>query len=620
MKKQSIKKQNGNALITVLMIASLFLIIALAIATGTTHHLMISSSKGEAEKALTLARAGVEQVIYTIEDYNEENPVDLLNPSQYSNSKTTRKTNKNSSIPIPAPLEDLSKMLEEVFDDSSNPNNDLPGYHGEGTVEITFMQNNNKPYSTNNFYSSTPSIGWGGRVVPPYSIHVISVGRIGSTEKKLEAIISKRWPYALFARHDFALWNSSIKGNIFSGYITLGGNDRQGQQVGRAIFNEPYRDLNAVEIKGGDIFSNKIKEVKKLLTSREKQYKIPWDISDIRKHIVNDSNLQSSGYNRYNRKLKEGKVGKITFPTIKDLPNATILDKDTHDNDLPQGIERVEYIDIICKGEDCQSKGTNKYYYIINGEVKIDKNYKIDGDLLNFRIPNGITEIDLGSIKSNDIECFHRLGRSRECEKFTNIKLRIEEGGGLQVNGVIDLRGGEITLNNGVLFSNQNMRLDGGEKRVDKYDNSKGTTISGQGIIASQGNIYLSSVLVTPYEGETMVLYSKGNFIVSPSFTKSVGQDEEGKPKTIFKYADGNYPSSINGLVLVGNNFLVHPKASLTLEGILVKFLRDSHNYRDYNMPVDSLFANIDLTYNQTYAKPLNNYGDTQVVFWKVLP
>lgn len=94
------KNQKGGALATVLMIAAIFLIVGMAVATITTHHLRISSSKGEAEKALLLAEAGVQQVIYTVEDFGDTSPLDLLSSEEKEKEKE----------------KDLGALLTKAFD------------------------------------------------------------------------------------------------------------------------------------------------------------------------------------------------------------------------------------------------------------------------------------------------------------------------------------------------------------------------------------------------------------------------------------------------------------------------------------------------------------------------
>lgn len=74
-------------------------------------------------------------------------------------------------------------------------------------------------------------------------------------------------------------------------------------------------------------------------------------------------------------------------------------------------------------------------------------------------------------------------------------------------------------------------------------------------------------------------------------------------------YSEGNFPSTINGLVLVNGNLLVHPRSRLTLNGVLANL--SSNN---------SIITNVDLTYKQEYAKPLNAYGKAELVFWRELP
>lgn len=603
------RKQKGSSLATVLMVASLFLVIGLAVATATTHHLRISASKGEAERALALAEAGVQQVLYTVQDLGEQRPVNLLDPANYIYppdsyaSPSTYDTwwdkiqiwwdNTRGMSPIaPAYAAQQGQQqgdsppdpLVNAFD-GTGP--DLPGYHGAGEVKITFNPKN-PYYSTNNYYSSYPALGWGDRAVPPYSVHVISVARLGSTEKKIEAIISKRWPYVLFAgnkvgsiqeynagwrwwkngdgeggdqqggkkRAAMALWGSTLnKGPAFTSFLTIG--DEADIKV-TEDFPEPYTDINTVKVTGNVFSTQKGKkpddEVVKVYHPEQNQF----DYS----------------------KLKKGDPTQPFLAQVKSLPGAVDLET------VP-GVEKIEYKelkhDLNQDGNPVEVLvGTGQYYYYIKENVTLKGNYIAHGDVTSYRLSEGSTDLKFGII----VEM---------APPGTEIKI---EDGGVQCEKTMDLRQAKVALDNGIFYSQQDMKLDGGLL-------VGGSTIEGQGIVASDKDLYVSSINVIPKEGETLVLFADGKFVISPSFTWT--KDGDGKLQRA--YAKGDFPSTINGIVLANKNLMVHPRSRLTLNGILVNFSTEN-----------SVMANVDVTYQAAYTKALNTYGSVDVVFWRELP
>lgn len=63
--------------------------------------------------------------------------------------------------------------------------------NSKATYSLTFNASQNQiPYSYNNSTSPTAATGYGGRSVPPYSIHLISIGKYATQSKTEEAIIS----------------------------------------------------------------------------------------------------------------------------------------------------------------------------------------------------------------------------------------------------------------------------------------------------------------------------------------------------------------------------------------------------------------------------------------------
>lgn len=68
------------------------------------------------------------------------------------------------------------------------------------------------PYSTNNSESDTAVTGYGGQIVPPYSVHVISTGKYNGIQHKKEAIIATSispYKYGIFGEDSI-----NLSGNV----------------------------------------------------------------------------------------------------------------------------------------------------------------------------------------------------------------------------------------------------------------------------------------------------------------------------------------------------------------------------------------------------------------------
>lgn len=316
------------------------------------------------------------------------------------------------------------------------------------------------------------------------------------------------------------------------------------------MFGEPYGNVNTGDITGS-IFSP----------------------------VINDQTLKAwFDQSKFSDKLKKRKdmnpilVSKQVPSYQTDLHTA--LSGDSSDAEAKDIFEEHEY-GTMQEQSGIDGKvwvGTGKYYYYIKKDAAIKGNYKADGDVFNFKID---PETGMETVTNN-------------------VKLKIKDGS-LNATGTFYFKsGGNITLDNGT--------ISGGDMRFE------GSTFEGQGIVASDSDLKLSSIKVMPKEGETIVLYSGKDFIVSPVFTTTVDYSTI-PPKTKTTYAPGFFPSTINGIVMVNRRLLIHPRSRLTVNGMLVSFYGG-----------DLIMANVDLNYNQDYAKPLNTYGKTMSVYWKELP
>ena len=73
----------------------------------------------------------------------------------------------------------------------------LPGGQDGDLGRISFSATSVN-HSTNNLTSDTSSPGWGGRLVPPYSAHLVGEGRCGDSIARVEAIVAlPPYPYAI---------------------------------------------------------------------------------------------------------------------------------------------------------------------------------------------------------------------------------------------------------------------------------------------------------------------------------------------------------------------------------------------------------------------------------------
>lgn len=158
-----------------LAVVFLILVIGLALGVLATSNLQLASYEANREAALEVARAGLNQYLY---DLDNQPP-----PSSGLIITTVRSFNVSllSRIrPLPATRTPYA----------------IPGSRLPGVCYLTF--NTQLPYySVDNLAGSAETVGWNGRKVPPYCLDLISTGVVNGVEKHIEVMISRRWDYAL---------------------------------------------------------------------------------------------------------------------------------------------------------------------------------------------------------------------------------------------------------------------------------------------------------------------------------------------------------------------------------------------------------------------------------------
>lgn len=74
----------------------------------------------------------------------------------------------------------------------------LPGSPAEAFGRLTFLEEADQPHSTYNLSSDTSRPGFGGRLVPPHSVHLVAEGNCLGATRRLEAVVSlPPYPYAI---------------------------------------------------------------------------------------------------------------------------------------------------------------------------------------------------------------------------------------------------------------------------------------------------------------------------------------------------------------------------------------------------------------------------------------
>lgn len=169
------RKRRGGLLPTTLVIVFLTLVIGLALGVLATSNLQLASYEANREAAMEVARAGLHQYLYNMDNTPPINtPIQLAALRSFS---FVRSTSAHILPPTRTPYD--------------IPNSRLPG-----VCYLTF--NRNLPYfSVDNLSSTTPATGWQGRVVPPFCLDLIASGVVNGVEKHIECMVSRRWDYAL---------------------------------------------------------------------------------------------------------------------------------------------------------------------------------------------------------------------------------------------------------------------------------------------------------------------------------------------------------------------------------------------------------------------------------------
>lgn len=572
--------KKGIMLVQVLLIAALFLIVALATVTITTTSLQLSFGKGEAERALALADAGVQQAMYIIETQ--------MACQEAVNVRDKKKIQEGCQPPLEDPL-------RLAFD--NQPDNDLPDFQGSGTMEITF-DSTKKYFSTNNFYSSSPFTGgWGGRTVPPYSVHIIATGRTDSTTKRIEAIITKIWPYGVYkfvpsimsTSGVLHLWSSTIDGDIFSPYIEVGD-----QNNSRSMKGKNYTKINSNSI-NGELFSISGGNVFKYNNWRDSRT-LQALIADGKKPKVI---VYNSTTNTTPDQYKKSSFDKNKQPAISDFTGFESPKTIGKDITIP-GVERV------VRSFDCYERVYDRetdtwtqefrwsigltYYYLKEDVELSNGNYYINGNLHNYKL------------RFSSACPAPRVYGYPNYDTLSTAKLRINNGG-LHVNGILALDGNKvgdepiISMEDSIIHTDSTMLL-GSETTRTISDREDGTSltyrlqgknckIEGSGILSSDGSIYLENGKITAKTGETLVIYSKDDLIVSA-------------------------PSEISGIIAVSDDVVAEPNARLKINGMFLNF----------SGRADSYMTNVDLTYEPSFARGLNSssVARARLILWQELP
>lgn len=167
--------RRGGLLPTTLVIVFLTLVIGMALGVLATSNLQLASYEANREAAMEVARAGIHQYLYNLDNTpTSSTKIQLSTLRSFSFLRST-----------------LALSLPPTRTPYPIPNSRLPG-----VCYLTF--NRNLPYfSVDNLSSTTPATGWQGRVVPPFCLDLIASGVVNGVEKHIECLVSRRWDYAL---------------------------------------------------------------------------------------------------------------------------------------------------------------------------------------------------------------------------------------------------------------------------------------------------------------------------------------------------------------------------------------------------------------------------------------
>jgi len=181
-----LKKSKGMALLTVLLLTTLMVLMAVSMVFISTNNLYLFGTQENKKQALRAAEAGIEYAIYML---NNDPSWGLIRPLSFP----------KDGISLPVCNKDNS-IEEEIT-------------INKATFKISFNTGEGKYCSTNNLFSPNPSDD-----TPPYTAKIISIGEYGSVKKVMRAFL---------ARSDFYPYNLNSEGLIVIGegsYI-IKGND-----------------------------------------------------------------------------------------------------------------------------------------------------------------------------------------------------------------------------------------------------------------------------------------------------------------------------------------------------------------------------------------------------------
>lgn len=174
------RRPRGAALASLLTMAALLIVVALAIAMVSLHSLHVAQGFHDGVQGELLARAAAEEFIARFQ----------------GNAATGNGVDGEGSVDF---LEYYRKNA--VFPDG--------GQHLGGEAAITF--DSTLPYySVDNSQSDLPAASWADRgtartSVPPYSVSLVVRVKTGQQTQHYEFILQRRWPYAAALPHTLTL-------------------------------------------------------------------------------------------------------------------------------------------------------------------------------------------------------------------------------------------------------------------------------------------------------------------------------------------------------------------------------------------------------------------------------
>lgn len=202
----------------ILVLSSVLLILCFSLASVSSLTLSLARSSVEYEQAFYTARSVVAQTLFRMD----------------------RAMDSVETVPLTG-----GGASFFTVDFSSGVFDDL-GSVPPGEVTISFSRTG-RTYSTDNLGGEYPAGKNGyGYGIPPYCLDLVIPVKIGGSQRVFEAVIGKRWPYALFSSHepvyldDTAGANAwlALRGDVYSlfnrsGYAVVAGNGN-GASAGRS--------------------------------------------------------------------------------------------------------------------------------------------------------------------------------------------------------------------------------------------------------------------------------------------------------------------------------------------------------------------------------------------------